>query len=229
MAEQNEPVGEIPADPDADGGDYRTLFLLIAAIFILQAALPDDAAWVALVIILQGAALLLALKLAHADGQLRLGARLLVVVAVVTGVAAALTDSAEATGRILLINALLVALAPPALVIALRRQRTITLSTMFGALSIYLLIGLFFSVVYRSIAQFRPEAFSGAVDSLSPANFHYFSFITLATVGYGDITPATDLTRTLAVVESILGQLYLVTVVALVVSNLTVRRGRTAR
>jgi voltage-gated potassium channel Kch len=52
----------------------------------------------------------------------------------------------------------------------------------------------------------------------------YFSYVTLATVGYGDLTPATELGRTLAVAEALLGQIYLVTVVALIVGNLGGRR-----
>jgi len=47
----------------------------------------------------------------------------------------------------------------------------------------------------------------------------YFAFITLATVGYGDLSPGTDIVRVLAMIEGLLGQLYLVTVIAVLVSN----------
>ena len=82
------------------------------------------------------------------------------------------------------------------------------------------------------------EPFFVQTDNPSGVDYIYFSFITMATVGFGDLSPATDLGRMTAVVEAVGGQLYLVVVVALFVSNLghqktsacaTVRRTQTRR
>jgi hypothetical protein len=123
-----------------------------------------------------------------------------------------------------LVNGLLVAVAPATLaaglVRALRSDGAVTVRTVAGVLAIYLLAGMFFSFLYSVIGAFDADAvFAGQAHSTAADNL-YFSFVTLATVGYGDLTPAADLTRTFAVAEMLFGQIYLVTVVALIVSNL---------
>jgi hypothetical protein len=88
----------------------------------------------------------------------------------------------------------------------------------FGVLCAYLYIGSWYAFLYRAAAVLSGRPFfaqPGAEDGL---NYVYFSFITLATVGYGDLTPAYGPGRMLAATEAIVGQLYLVSVVALVVS-----------
>lgn len=92
----------------------------------------------------------------------------------------------------------------------------------FGALVGYLLLGLIWSVLYSAVELTFPGSFrlpasedmGVTVASPSRSDLSYFSFITLATVGYGDVTPATPLARTLAWVEAIVGQFYLAVLVA---------------
>jgi hypothetical protein len=84
----------------------------------------------------------------------------------------------------------------------------------------YLLIGLFFAFVYGVIAAFGSGSlFAQGTDGTSSLRLN-FSFVTLATLGYGDYTPAGDLGHMVAIVEAPLGQVYLVTVVAVLVSRL---------
>lgn len=94
--------------------------------------------------------------------------------------------------------------------------------TILGAVCVYLLLGLLFASVYAvfgAVGQtFVQQATTSAVDVI------YFSFITLATVGFGDLTPKTDVLRMVAVVEALLGQLYLVTIISVLVSNVGTRR-----
>lgn len=104
----------------------------------------------------------------------------------------------------------------------LRTYREVTVPLVLGLLCIYLLLGLVFALGYSFI-----DALLGA--SLDPpgqgiAGSLYFSFITLATVGYGDLTPAVTVVRAMAVAESIVGQLYLVSIVSLAVSRLRIDR-----
>jgi hypothetical protein len=89
-----------------------------------------------------------------------------------------------------------------------------------GAICIYLLFGLLFTFAYGAAAALGSgEFFTDGTDG-TPSLRLYFSYVTLTTVGYGDYTPAGDLGHTLAIVEALLGQLYLVTVVAVLVSRL---------
>jgi voltage-gated potassium channel len=95
-----------------------------------------------------------------------------------------------------------------------------------GAVCIYMLLGLSFSFAYGALAKFGPGyVFAQGTDG-TPAIRLYFSYITMATVGYGDYSPAGNLGRTLAVLEGLFGQLYLVTVISLLVSRLRPRRSR---
>lgn len=93
------------------------------------------------------------------------------------------------------------------------QSREVERETIYAALSTYLLAGIFFGEIYWAIEQIAPGSF-GAPDKLTEASSIYFSFVTLASLGYGDILPRTDLTRGLAIFEVIGGQLYLAVMVA---------------
>ena len=88
---------------------------------------------------------------------------------------------------------------------------------LYAALSAYLLAGLFFGLFYWVLAQIVPGSFATAGD-FSRMSAFYFSFVTLATLGYGDIVPRTDVARGLAIVEGVGGQLFLAVMVARLVS-----------
>jgi hypothetical protein len=99
----------------------------------------------------------------------------------------------------------------------------VTSDVIGGALSVYLLLGLTWSLLYQSIALVDPAAFSvGAAiaDSgpLTLMDFLYYSFITLATVGYGDITPVAPAAQSFAAAEAVIGVLYVAVLVARLVS-----------
>jgi glucan phosphoethanolaminetransferase (alkaline phosphatase superfamily) len=126
------------------------------------------------------------------------------------------------------VSALLVAVAPPVLAAGLvrdlRETRAVSIHTLAGVLAIYLLIGMFFSFSYGLIDAIDASAlFADRADS-TPAEWLYFSFVTLSTVGYGDFSPGSDGSRALAVAEMLIGQIYLVTIVSLIVANLGRRR-----
>jgi Ion channel len=118
-------------------------------------------------------------------------------------------------------------LAPPAIVVgvmrSLRARRQVTVEAVFGVLCIYLLVGMFFAFTYGVIDRVGGPFFAnGGVANVS--NCLYFSFTTLTTVGYGDFTAAGQLGHTLSNVEALIGQIYLVTVVSVIVGNLRPRR-----
>jgi hypothetical protein len=93
----------------------------------------------------------------------------------------------------------------------------ITRNKIFGAVCIYLLLGLIFAMLYLLIVQFSPSAFNG-VDKLSwydnLADYVYFSFVSLTTLGFGDITPALPVVRFLVYMEAVVGQLYVAILIA---------------
>ena len=90
-----------------------------------------------------------------------------------------------------------------------------------GAMAIYLLLGLIWASLYTLVLLFAPQALHGVeiVDGVSDfPHLLYFSYVTLTTLGYGDVTPAIPLTRTLAYLEAITGTFYLAIVVASLIS-----------
>ena len=96
----------------------------------------------------------------------------------------------------------------------------ISLITVLGALCIYVLLGLSFAFVFEAVGDLGSQPFFASQERGMRSDYVYFSFITMATVGYGDLTPQGGLGRALAVTEGLLGQIYLVTAVAALVGNL---------
>lgn len=103
------------------------------------------------------------------------------------------------------------------------RSRRLTADGLFATVASYLLIAFVFAQVYLLILGWAPDSFQLPVpaDQRTPqalqSDMVYFSLITLATVGYGDILPRTDLTRMLAVIEAVIGQFYVAIIVAVFV------------
>lgn len=90
-------------------------------------------------------------------------------------------------------------------------------NVLFGAMCVYLLMGLIWAILYGLTFQFLPGSFNGieGVDGKAPMDtLLYYSFVTLASLGYGDITPIAPLARTLAYLEAIGGQLYIAIMLA---------------
>lgn len=104
------------------------------------------------------------------------------------------------------------------------RQPRITLATIGGALSAYLLVPIAYAHAYALIGSVGGPFFASTATARS-VDYLYFSLITVTTTGYGDLVARSDLGRMTAASEAVIGQLYLVTVVATVVANV----GRTRR
>jgi Ion channel len=153
-----------------------------------------------------------------------------VIVAIVVGVvAASLAEKTETViGIAAIANALLIAFAPPAVVIGvwrnLRTTGTVTVTVVAGALCVYVLIGLFFAFVYSAVGHLGGAPFFANGAAATSDRSVYFSFVTLATVGYGDYTARTNFGHTLSITEALLGQIYLVTVVATIVARVGPRK-----
>lgn len=109
----------------------------------------------------------------------------------------------------------------------LREFERVNLQAVLGLLTVYLLLGLLFSYGFLLVGSMTGEFFSSG--ERRAASYVYFSYITLATVGYGDLTPVAGLPRALAVLEALVGQLYLVSVVALAIGRFGLARGENRR
>lgn len=125
-----------------------------------------------------------------------------------------LAEALSALGTIALVAATIVTIARSVLDVG-----AIDGAAVVAVLCVYLLLALFFSGLYQLGGVGRDGFLNGVDGTPNAGDFLYLSVITLATVGYGDITPATDLGRTIAITEALVGQLYLVSVVAAVVAR----------
>ncbi|HEX3293021.1 MAG TPA: potassium channel family protein [Solirubrobacterales bacterium] len=198
------------------------LCLIIVTIFFVMAAPQGDGARFVSVT-LQAAVLIAAVIASKLPTWV---IRLTVAAAVVgiAGSAAALFGTGEFGNAAAGIVALLyVLLTPPAIVVGVlkqfREEGNVTIHSMFGVLCLYLLVGLIFAVTFGVVQDVSSTDFF-TVEHAGRDDFLYFSFATLTTVGYGDLVAATNLGRSLAIAEALLGQIYLVTVVALIVTRL---------
>jgi hypothetical protein len=206
----------------------QVLVVLLASI-VFQLAAPDVDWGHFVTLALQGAALVLALRAAKFPVRLRRIAEVLAALLVLAAVPLFGVDDVDPAGPKAM-TLVLVAVAPVAiirgLVYEIREERRVTIQSMLAGLCIYLLVAVAFAMLYGAVQGITNEAFFVTVKDGTTADFLYFSFTTMTTTGYGDLTPATDLGRSFAITEMLFGQIYLVTVVALIVANLG--RGRFA-
>ena len=202
-----------------DTHKYGVVLVLVLAQFVVLSAGGDSLA-VRITAAVLGAAMLIAVYL---TSGVAVHVRQIAIGVALAGVAAAFVSlsigGSSAAGVSAVVSLLLVLTGAAGIARGIGVQPVIDRHTIAGALAIYLIIGLSYAYLYATIAAFaEPNFFAGDRED-TIANFLYFSYVTQATLGYGDFVAATRLGRTFAVTEALLGQLYLVTVVAVLVSN----------
>ena len=204
---------------------YGLVFLLLIGDYVLltsgwrgSAALIVSSVWL-------GATVLLAFHTSRVPRRFMNVVRLAVGVVILAALVAGLAGGDEAAGSILLVISALVVASPVAIGWRIAHHATVTAQTILGALSIYVLIGLIFANADYGYQLAAGSSFFAQSGHHGPADFGYFSFITMATVGYGDLTPAVGLPRTFAVLEALTGQIFLVVLVARLVTLYTPRHG----
>jgi len=207
-----------------DGYGYGWLLGLIVVGLAFQMAAPETDTARVVTIMLQGFTLIAALTVSGVRRWLIHVATAVTVLSIITatGILIGSGDLDLGGGRVL--GLLLVAIAPVAILVGIvsqaRRAGAITLRTMCGVLCVYLLIGTAFAYAYGIISAVEDGGFFAEIAGGTQSDFLYFSYATMTTTGFGDLTAAADLGRSLAITEALFGQIYLVTLVALIVANL---------
>jgi hypothetical protein len=209
------------------GHDYFAVLGMIIVSFVFIALAPNADWSGSVAVILQAATLLTAL---WTSGRVRIASANVVGLAaasIAVAVALLLTQSSALAGVAGLFSGALLLVSAIVIAQGVLAQTEVNAQSVSGAICIYVLLGLFFTFLYGAAAALGSGHFFTQGTDGTRAIRLYFSFVTLATLGYGDYTPASEVGRLLAIVEALFGQLYLVTVVALLVARLgTVRRER---
>ena len=199
---------------------YRAVLVLIVASFVFAAVAGGGTWTTSVLLVLQSATLAAAFwtaGLARADSRLVI---LLLGAATATAVGLLASSRTALEGTAGLLSGLLVIATIVVIAIGVIDQGEVNEQSVSGAICVYLLIGMVFLFFYNAIAAIGSGDFFAQGTDGTRAIRLYFSYVTLATLGYGDYTPAANIGRMLAVLEALLGQIYLVTVVALLVSRL---------
>jgi Ion channel len=203
-----------PADP---AGRYGLLLLLLISTYLL-AAFSAGRLVERLSIALFAAVLLLALRNSPLSRRWRLQLGGAALAGSMAAGAAAVTSPGTGTGIAEIWNGLMLLLTATFIVRRVLARPTVTVQSIYGALSAYLIIGLMFATFYAAIEHLGGTPFFAHAQPGNTQTFQYFSFTTLTTLGYGDFTAAGNGGRAVAVIEALVGQVFLATLVARLVA-----------
>lgn len=203
---------------------YGLLLVAILATLVIVAALSETRAGGSVTILVITAVFFLAMLVSAVRRRTIL--IMTVIVPLVMALAAASASSGDelVIGGAVLAGALLVIGCISVIARRIAAHDRVSIQTVFAALCVYMLLAILFSVIYRVIGEFSGSPFFVQTEDPSGLDYIYFSFVCITTLGFGDLSPGSDLGKMAAIIEAVIGQLYLVTVVALFVSNLGRKR-----
>lgn len=171
-----------------------------------------------IVVLMQVVTVWFALRTSEARRVTRRIADVLLVIAVLAVLGSLIGGPDEAWNGLPVVSALLYFIAPISILRHLVTRPAIDQETILGALSAYLLIGMFFAFTYRGIGIWQDAPFFGPNGDGTMPQILFFSFTTLTTTGYGNLVPASNPGQTFAVAEMLIGQLFLITAFGKVVN-----------
>jgi hypothetical protein len=201
------------------------VLLLIIVTYVLSVSLTGS--WGASVVLaVQIATVWLVLRTSQAHRVTRVVASVLLAFAAVAAGAQLFLPEKEGLSAVFLVSTALYFVAPFSIVRHLVQRREVDQETLLGAIGAYLLIGMFFAFAYRSVASVQAGPFFGENGDGSMSDALFFSFVTLSTTGYGNLVPAKNPGQTMAVMEAVFGQLFLVVAVAKVINAWQPKRMR---
>jgi hypothetical protein len=199
---------------------YGLVLVLIIVDYIVVSTLVDTTWGRVLSVFLLGSTLWITVRTSRAHRIWQLLAVAYIVISTISAIVGALVPGADAALQAISILVGLLLIATPFII--LRRISTdtvVTTQTVLGAVSVYLLIGFSFAFIYSAVALVsHPAPFFTEVPKTTLNSTLFFSYTTLTTVGYGNLVPAGNLGQSLAMLEALFGQIYLVLIVARLVS-----------
>jgi voltage-gated potassium channel len=198
---------------------------MIVVVFAFMATAPDTEWARSVIVFLQSGTLVIALWTSGLTKYAKLSLTV-VGVGVALAVLLVLDPSRTLTGIVGIFELVLTLSIAAIVAFGIIDQGEINEQSVMGAICVYVLLGLVFTFFYGTIATLDSAPFFTQGTDGTVAIRLYYSYITLTTVGYGDYSPATNLGHLLAMIEALTGQLYLVTVVAVLVSRMKTRSQR---
>ena len=218
-----------PKRPSVSGARERSrirdqfglvLVLLIITVFFSISAPNAPWTWLATTVVL-AASLMVALLASGARPKVVRAGLAIAMTDLGASFTIALTQAGGDARRYLSVTSLLLTLlAMGAIARRIRIHPEISMLTVLGAVCLYVLLGLSFAFAFESAGEFGSQPFFTSHEAGTRGDYVYFSFTTMATVGYGDLTAQGGVGRALAVTEGLFGQIYLVTAVAALIGNL---------
>ena len=198
---------------------FGLVLALITLTYILAYLLPDGS-WSRVALIATATATsIFALVASHAPRAWIRRTVVLSIVAAAIGVIAAVTGEHDWVSVAWLIEIVLLAVAMGKVLGTVVVATEIGSRTIMGALTVYTSLGILFTAVYNIIDRFQDSPFFSGVSDPAPTDFLFFSYTTLTTTGYGNLVPAEDAGEMVSGLEMMIGQIFLVTLVAGLVSS----------
>jgi hypothetical protein len=197
---------------------YGLVLLLILLTYVLSVTFTEGRT-VSIVVAVQIATIWVALRASEARRRLRMIAGVFAALSALVAILNLfIPDEIADTGFLPLVSGLLYLGAPFSVIRHLVLRRRVDRETVLGAIAAYLMMGMFFAFTYRALGAIQSGPFFGPSGEGTFPQDLFFSFTTLTTTGYGNLIPADNPGQSFAVLEMLLGQLFLVTAVAKAVS-----------
>jgi hypothetical protein len=194
------------------------LVLLLANFFLLE--IVDDQRWGAIgSTILSAAALIVAISDPDTGHTITRRHAIQILACVALAPLVLFVNSTELLGLTYLLPAVLLVTATlPVTINRVIHHRRVTHETVLGALCAYVLVGLLFAFLYLAVQELRDGPFFAQPGPHPQSEYLYYSFVALTTLGFGDLSPSVGLPQALTVLEALAGQIFLVTMVARLVT-----------
>jgi hypothetical protein len=205
-------------------GSYAVVLFLVAVTYIVSVSVTDARAG-SIVITVQLATVWISLRTSNARRWVRRVAYVVLCAAAVIAIVGFFAhEPGNQSGVIFTVCCVLYLIAPLSIVRDLVTRPAVDGETLLGALAAYLLIGMFFAFAYKAVGEFGNVPFFGSAGRGSLSQDLFFSFVTMTTVGYGNLVPAANPGQSLAVAEALVGQLFLVVAVGKIINVFTPQR-----
>jgi hypothetical protein len=198
---------------------YGLVLILILLDYIVLSAFNASTLGRVGIVLLLGLTLWYTLRVSRARKVWQFLAVLVLVTSTISAVISEVTPGEDVvTQRITIAAGVLLLITPVAIARRIATHPVITVETIMGAVAVYLLIGMSFAFIYSAIGYLSGVPFFSGQSAATINAYLFFSYSTLTTVGYGNLVPAENLGQTFAMLEALFGQIYLVIVVARLVS-----------